>query len=301
MSQQAVIEQFIITLSAEQGAASHTLEAYRSDLALISDALPAGARLETVSADHISAILGLWHKQGRAPSTIARRLSALRHFMNWQIAEGLRADNPCLHIDTPKQAKQLPKSLSEDEVARLIAACSQLDGADGLRMAAGLELLYAAGLRISELLEIKTSAIKTDSQMLLITGKGGKERLVSLTRIAIDTALRWCEMRDDGAIITEHDQLMGDRNGQMSRQKFSQLLKQLAHIASIDPAKVSPHKLRHSFATHMLNRGADLRSLQILLGHADISTTQIYTHTRPERLAGLVNHAHPLADIHKKH
>jgi len=300
MSQQAVIEQFIITLSAEQGAAPHTLEAYRSDLELIAEALPAGTGFDRLTAEHISAILGLWHSQNRAPSTIARRLSALRHFMSWQIAEGLRADNPCLHIDTPKQAKQLPKSLTEDEVARLIAACGRLDDGDRLRMAAGLELLYAAGLRISELLEIRTSAIKPDSQMLLITGKGGKERLVPLTRIAIDTALRWCEMRDNDGIITDHDQLMGDRNGLMNRQKFSQLLKQLAQIASIEPSKVSPHKLRHSFATHMLNRGADLRSLQILLGHADISTTQIYTHTRPERLAGLVNHAHPLADMRKK-
>jgi integrase/recombinase XerD len=300
MSQQAVIEQFIITLSAEQGAAPHTLEAYRSDLELIAEALPAGTGFDRLTAEHISAILGLWHSQNRAPSTIARRLSALRHFMSWQIAEGLRADNPCLHIDTPKQAKQLPKSLTEDEVARLIAACGRLDDGDRLRMAAGLELLYAAGLRISELLEIRTSAIKPDSQMLLITGKGGKERLVPLTRIAIDTALRWCKMRDNDGIITDHDQLMGDRNGLMSRQKFSQLLKQLAQIASIDPSKVSPHKLRHSFATHMLNRGADLRSLQILLGHADISTTQIYTHTRPERLAGLVNHAHPLADMREK-
>jgi len=299
MSQQQVIEQFIITLSAEQGASIHTLDAYRSDLTIIATALPATARFDTVTAEQLSALLGDWHRQKLSAATISRRLSALRHFMSWQIAEGFRKDNPCLHIDTPKQAKQLPKSLSEDEVARLISACDQLAEKDRLRMAAGLELLYAAGLRISELLDIRTSAIKADSQMLLITGKGGKERLVPLTRIAIDTALRWCERRDSEP-ITDHDQLMGDKSGQMSRQKFSELLKQLALIAGIEPEKVSPHKLRHSFATHMLNRGADLRSLQVLLGHADISTTQIYTHTRPERLAGLVNHAHPLADKFKK-
>lgn len=299
MSQDRVIEQFIITLSAEQGASIHTLDAYRSDLALTADALPANTGFEHVTADDISKILGLWHRQHLSAATISRRLSALRHFMVWQIAEGIRRDNPCLHIDTPKQAKQLPKSLSEDEVARLISACAKLAEPHRIRMAAGLELLYAAGLRISELLDIKTSAIKPENQMLLVTGKGGKERLVPLTKIAIETALRWCEMRDKNG-IADHDQLMGDATGQMSRQKFSQLLKQLAHIAGIEPAKVSPHILRHSFATHMLNRGADLRSLQILLGHADISTTQIYTHTRPERLAGLVNHAHPLADKHKK-
>jgi len=299
MSQQQVIEQFIITLSAEQGASIHTLDAYRSDLTIIATALPAKARFDTVTAEQLSALLGDWHRQKLSAATISRRLSALRHFMSWQFAEGFRKDNPCLHIDTPKQAKQLPKSLSEDEVARLISACDQLAEKDRLRMAAGLELLYAAGLRISELLDIRTSAIKADSQMLLITGKGGKERLVPLTRIAIDTALRWCERRDSEP-ITDHDQLMGDKSGQMSRQKFSELLKQLALTAGIEPEKVSPHKLRHSFATHMLNRGADLRSLQLLLGHADISTTQIYTHTRPERLAGLVNHAHPLADKFKK-
>lgn len=300
MNDNRLIEHFLFTLSAEQGSSSHTLQAYQSDLGIIAAELPENVAFRTVEADQLSALIGGWRRSGLKPTTIARRLSALRHFMSWQTAENYRKDNPCLHIDSPKKAKSLPQSLSEAEINQLFSACSHLPSPTNLQMQAGLEILYAAGLRISELLAIETGAIRPDSKMLMVTGKGGRQRLVPLTEIAVSTAQQWLEMRDQDGPVLGHSQLLGCRETTLTRQKFALLLKQCASIAKIDVHKVSPHKLRHSFATHMLNRGADLRSVQSLLGHADIATTQIYTHTRPERLAGLVNHAHPLAPASKK-
>lgn len=300
MHNTALIEQFIYTLSAEQGVSQLTLDAYSSDLEIISDGLPKGIHFTTVTSAQLSKIVGQWYKQALKPATIARRLSALRHFMSWQTAESHRKDNPSLHIDSPKKPKSLPKSLSEREISQLLTACSDLPPPVNLQMRAGLEMMYSAGLRISELLSIEIGDIRAASKMLMITGKGGKQRLVPLTDIALQTALAWQQERDKDGPIIGHNQFLGDAQKPLTRQKFASMLKQCATLAGIDDARVSPHKLRHSFATHMLNRGADLRSLQSFLGHADISTTQIYTHTRPERLAGLVNHAHPLAPASKK-
>lgn len=300
MNNPRLAEQFIITLAAEKGISRNTQESYHSDLDLIAQEMQAGVSFTQLNAEQITQLITGWNASGLKQTTIARRLSALRHFMSWLTAENLRTDNPCLHIDSPKKPRTLPQSLTEAEISQLLAGCEQLGEPEGLQMRAGLELLYAAGLRISELLAIKTGDIRKDTGMLMVTGKGGKQRLVPLTDIAAQMAQQWLDWRDKDGPVTAHHQLLGNRNTELTRQKFSQLLKKCAAFAGIDATRVSPHKLRHSFATHMLNRGADLRSLQTLLGHADISTTQIYTHTRPERLAGLIRNAHPLAPGLKK-
>ena len=215
--------------------------------------------------------------------------------MAWLVSDQYRTEDPCLLLDSPKSPNRLPKSLSEQEVADLIDATDYLDNPNKERMRAALELLYATGLRISELLDLQVTDISEHTEMIIIRGKGSKERLVPVTRGARDLTLKWIEQRDAKGPVMRTNQLFGDAAGKMSRQKFSLLLKKIAKFADIDPARVSPHILRHSFATHILNRGADLLSLQALLGHADIATTQIYTKTRSDRLSGLVKNAHPLA------
>jgi integrase/recombinase XerD len=247
------------------------------------------------SADNLRQLVKMWEAERLALRTRARRLSTLRQFMSWLVADGYRLDNPAQFMDAPKLPESLPKSLSEEEIIELLAATAKLHAPDNLRMAAALELLYAGGLRISELLALKIQDISPSKTALMITGKGGKERLVPITDFALKLCADWLEWRDDDGPVLHSDQLFASREKQITRQSFSLLLKKIAVLANIDTARVSPHKLRHSFATHMLNRGADLRTLQALLGHADIATTQIYTRTRPDRLKGLVGAAHPLA------
>ena len=296
-----LINRFLQTIAAEKAVSKHTLNAYQNDLCvtatglvhLASDTSEGG--LETASAKDLRYGLHLWHKRGLTARTIARRLSALRHFMSWMVAEKYRADNPSQFLDSPKLPQSLPKSLSEDEVKALIEASAHLPEKQALQMRAGLELLYAAGLRISELLALRVQDLSRDRQVLVIKGKGGRERLAPLTAISIKVARLWLAHRDAGGPVTHSDQLLADAKSELSRQKFSALLKQMAAHAGLRSARVSPHVLRHSFATHMLNNGADLRSLQTLLGHADIATTQVYTTTRPDRLHQLVTGAHPLA------
>ena len=213
----------------------------------------------------------MWEAEGLAARTRARRLSTLRQFMSWLVADGYRLDNPAQFIDAPKLPESLPKSLSEEEIIQLLAATAKLPAPDNLRMAAALELLYAGGLRISELLALKIQDISRSKTALMITGKGGKERLVPVTDFALKLCADWLEWRDDDGPILHSDQLFASRKKEITRQSFSLLLKKTAMLADIDTNRVSPHKLRHSFATHMLNRGADLRTLQALLGHADIA------------------------------
>jgi len=296
-----LIGRFLDTVAAEKAASEHTLAAYKSDLNLtvtslsgLSSATASGG-LQTASADDLRCVLHSWHDAGFTARTTARRLSAVRHFMSWMVADGYRRDNPAQFLDNPKLPQGLPKSLSEKEIQNLIEASTSLPEPDALRMRAGLELLYAAGLRVSELLALRVQDIAKDRHTLIIKGKGGRERLAPLTSVSVEVALLWLNRRDADGPVTHSDQLLADTRSQMSRQKFSLLLKQMAVSAGLAPERVTPHVLRHSFATHMLNRGADLRSLQTLLGHADISTTQIYTHTRSHRLQTLVADTHPLA------
>ena len=245
-------------------------------------------------------LLAGWTEGGLAARSVARRLSALRQMMAWLVEERVRPDNPCRWIDNPKQPAALPKSLSEEEITALITAAQALAPAtEALRMTAMLELLYATGLRVSELVSLPVDQFRRELETVIVTGKGGKERLVAMGRPARDATAAWIAARDATEAFVTSPYLFPFRDSHVSRQQFAAALKRVGAAAGIDPRRVSPHVVRHSFATHMLNRGADLRGLQTLLGHADISTTQIYTKIRPDRLAGLVAAAHPLAKANR--
>ena len=291
------IAQFLTALSAEKASAQLTLAAYERDLCDADEMLARhGVGLVSAKVDDLRKLLGEWHKRQLAPRTTQRRLSALRGYYAFLSSEGVRRDNPASHLDSPKAGQALPESLTEAEVAGLIEGARHLPHReDAMMMDAALELLYVTGLRISELLHLRERDILQQEQSLTIIGKGGKERLILLTDLSLEKAMRWLGWRHknqpdylDEALFSRHKKPLG-------RAQFAIMLKQIAGIAGIAPTKVSPHKLRHSFATHMLNRGADLRTLQVMLGHADISTTQIYTKTRNDRLSGLVQDMHPLA------
>ena len=297
-----LISLFLDAISAMRAASANTLAAYRRDLADTSALLGAeAASLADCTADDLRRVIALWHQRGLSTRSVARRLSALRQFMSWAVEDQIRADNPCRWIDNPSLPTSLPQSLSEDEVAKLLAAAEAMQPAAlSLRAVAMLEILYATGLRVSELVSLQVTQFRRDPDSVLVVGKGGRERLVPLGMAAKRAAADWLNLRDATPAYLLSDFMFPDDKSAadgaaMSRHQFAQLLKLIASKAKISPHRVTPHKLRHSFATHMLNRGADLRSLQTMLGHADISTTQIYTASRPERLAGLVADAHPLA------
>ena len=297
-----VITEFLQAMAADRGLARNSLAAYRRDLVASLGGLAArGTSFETCEADDLRDLLGVWHAGGLAARSVARRLSALRQLMGWLVEEGVRTDNPCRWIDSPKQPSSLPKSLSEAEMAALITAARDLQRpAQARRMTAMLELLYATGLRVSELVTLPVDQFRRDLATIIVAGKGGRERLVALGAPARAAVAGWLEERDAMPAYVTSPYLFPHGDTHLSRQQFAAALKGLAGKAGLDPARVSPHVVRHSFATHMLNRGADLRGLQTLLGHADISTTQIYTATRPDRLAGLVAAAHPLANMNQQ-
>jgi integrase/recombinase XerD len=230
--------------------------------------------------------------QGLSPRTQARRLASIRQFHKFLLREGVRLEDPSRLLSAPKAGAPLPKNLTEAEVDQLLAAAALSEGRVGLVMRAGLEILYASGLRISELLALPAAALTADAEMLLVRGKGGRDRVVPLSDAAREAAqaLR--------AVLPKNGKWLfpgRDSRRPLTRQAFFLQLKQVVAKAGLDPARVSPHVLRHSFASHLLGRGADLRSLQLLLGHADIATTQIYTHLLAERLQRLVERHHPLA------
>ena len=297
-----LIMMFLDALVAMRAVSANTLAAYRRDLADTSQLLHAGkTSLSDCNADDLRQVISLWHQRGLSARSVARRLSALRQFMGWAVDDQIRTDNPCRWIDSPSLPAPLPKSLSEDEVAKLLAAANAMQPpALSYRAVAMLEILYATGLRVSELVHLQVSQFRRQPDSILVVGKGGRERLVPLGLAAKRAAADWLELRDSipGYLLSDYMFPGVSSNadgGAMTRQQFAQVLKSIAVAAQIDPRRVTPHKIRHSFATHMLNRGADLRSLQTMLGHADIATTQIYTSSRPDRLAGLVADAHPLA------
>jgi integrase/recombinase XerD len=287
------VEAFLEMLAAERGAARNTLLAYEADLAdYAAFATRRGGRVATGDGAMLHAYMAGLGAAGLAPRSAARRLSALRQFHRFLLAEGVREDDPTVLLDTPRLAPALPKYLAEDEVDALLAAARARPPAQALPATAALELLYATGLRVSELLALPATALRGDVALLAIRGKGGKERLVPLSDAAKTAAAALLAARRRPS-----PWLFPGRGKQaMTRQGFGLLLKRVALDARLDPARVSPHVLRHSFASHMLARGADLRSLQLLLGHSDIATTQIYTHVLAERLHRLVQEHHPLAD-----
>ncbi len=294
-------------LSAERGAAANTLDAYRRDLLDLSSFLSTrGVSVAGAGEDDLRAYLSDVESRGMSAQTTARRLSSLRQFHKFLFSEGVRADNPATVIESPRLGRPLPKVMSEDEVDRLLEAARSQRGTEAdiaglkrMRLICLLEVLYATGLRVSELVGLPLSAVTGDDRFIAVRGKGGRERLVPLTeraREAIDAYLG--ARRKNSGDARESDKWLfpsSSRQGHLTRQRFAQELKSVAAAAGIDTGRVSPHVLRHAFASHLLAHGADLRAVQQMLGHADISTTQIYTHVLEERLRRLVEGHHPLA------
>ena len=297
-------------LTAERGAAAHTLEAYTRDLSEFLALLAAkGKTARTATPENLRAFLAGLVRKGLAPTSRARKLSAIRQFFRFLLTEGLRKDDPCSAIDSPCLPRPLPKILSFAEVETLLdtaagASDRAVDGAArrrALRLYALLETLYATGLRVSELISLPHGVLVADDRVLTIKGKGGRERLVPLNDAARNALAAHIAAVEEDEVNgrTKSPWLFPSSEGQhLTRQRFGQELKALAIAAGIEPARVSPHVLRHAFASHLLERGADLRTVQQLLGHADISTTQIYTHVIEERLRRLVEEHHPLAQAH---
>lgn len=301
------VDAFLEMMSAERGAAANTLAAYSRDLRDWSAAL-APQTLLSASTGHLEGVLAGWAQglngePALGASTAARKLSAMKQYCLFAQTEGLRADNPAHRLRAPKAAKPLPKGMSQDEVDRLLDHAATDQTPKGLRMMALLEILYAGGLRVSELVSLRTAQMRRRDGCLMIKGKGGRERLVPLTEPALDALARWMTVRDktlpgglDAAARAKPFLFPSNgKLGHLTRERFSQLLKDLARDAGLQPSRISPHVLRHAFATHLLEGGADLRAVQTLLGHADISTTQIYTHVLDARLKALVESAHPMA------
>jgi len=301
-----LIEAFLEMMAVERAAAASTLKNYGRDLERFAGfALSRGETLETAGAEDIAAWLATLEADGIGASTAALKVSALRQFFQFLYAEGARADDPSAIIERPKTRRPLPKVLTSQEVEALFEAAAKTKGAAGLRLTAMLEIIYAAGLRVSELVALPLAAIRRDERMVLVRGKGGKERMAPLTQRAIDAAHDYLKQRKEFLPKTRaaaSPWLFPSRgkSGHISAARFAQQLKDLAVAAGIEPARVSPHVLRHAFATHLLEGGVDLRSLQQMLGHADITTTEIYTHIAQDRLKDLVFSKHPLAKKQEK-
>lgn len=292
---------FLEMMSAERGASPNTLEGYRRDLERYADYL-AGMRSDALSADQsaISQHLSGLTAEGLAASTVARQFSAIRQFHAFLAAEGYRGDNPARILSAPKTTRPLPKILSVADVDALLKTAEAAANekarpkaqAKALRLYVLLELIYATGMRVSELVGLPRAAALRDTSYLAIKGKGGRERIVPLNDTARDALKTWLLQLGDGPFLFP----AATKTGHLDRQVFGRELKDLAIAAGLSPSRVSPHVLRHAFASHLLQNGANLRIVQTLLGHQDISTTQIYTHVLDERLRALVNTHHPLAD-----
>jgi integrase/recombinase XerD len=302
--QQPEVEAFLEMLVATRGAAHNTVVAYQQDLRQFSSFLEgksgSSIPLVHVSSDHINRYLIHLSREGREAATLSRHLSSLRQFYQFLVSEGWATHNPTLNLDAPRSRRPLPKVLSEEEITRLLEAARTQTHPEGCRLYALLEVLYASGLRVSELVCLPLTSIHPDRPFLLIKGKGGKERLVPLSKPALNALQAYLAIRpaflEKGSALAEKWLFpSSSKEGHLTRQRFGQLLKELALAANLDPAKVSPHIIRHAFATHLLRGGADLLSIQKLLGHADLSTTQIYTHVATDHLKDLVNTHHPLA------
>jgi integrase/recombinase XerD len=290
------IEAFLEMMAVERDASPHTLSAYARDL---TDAETSTGGLMQADAEAVEAWFADLSRRGLSAATAARRRSAARQFYRFALAEGWRTDDPSRRLDAPKQGRSLPKVLSRDEIDRLLDAAGRRDAAAGLRLVALVELAYASGLRVSELLGLKVEAVRRDPAYLIVRGKGGKERLAPLNVAARTAVKTWLTARDAKRKPGTPDSPWlfpsSGKSGHLTPRRFAQLLDEAALVAGIDPSRVSPHVLRHAFATHLLEGGADLRVVQTLLGHADIATTQIYTHVATDRLAQVVQQNHPLA------
>lgn len=300
-----IIDDFLTTMIADRGLAANTEEAYRTDLEEFFVALPHGVDAQSFSREHAEAwFASLSAVHHYAPSTMARKLSSLRQFCLYLIESEVRTDHPCDHLVTPKQARHLPDTLSVEEMGRLMHTLTQRDKPHAIRLYAMLHVLYGAGLRVSEMVGLKQSHIQHSPMiqhgvLLHVRGKGNKERLIPLHPVSWQAVQHYLVVRNqfikqgavDAGWLFPSERAA---SGHITRQGFAQLLKQLSHEAEIDPQRVHPHALRHSFATHLLEGGADLRSIQSLLGHASISTTERYTHVTQQHLKEVVRTKHPL-------
>jgi integrase/recombinase XerD len=303
---------YLDMLAAERGAAYNTLAAYHRDLADFASYLAgAGRSIKSATTEDVRLYLGALSQRGLRPASVARRLSAVRQLYRFLYAEGHRKEDPAAVLEGPKRSRPLPKTLSLAEVDRLLRCAAQRDPAAALseqvravRLACLVELLYATGLRVSELVALPFAAARRDARVIVVRGKGNKERLVPLNdaakhAVAVYLALRAEAAGDSAAPPAPPSKWLfpsSGGSGHLTRQHFARELKTLAAAAGLRAAQVSPHVLRHAFASHLLHNGADLRVVQTLLGHADISTTQIYTHVLDERLKSLVRDLHPLAE-----
>jgi integrase/recombinase XerD len=314
ISDDRLIDLYLDMLAAERGAAANTLEAYRRDLDDFSGYLGEhGSTIATAGSDDIRGYLGALAARGFSAASVARRLSAVRQLFRFLYAEGNRKDDPAAAIEGPKRGRPLPKVLSVSHVDQLLSVAHAAIADTGrsaperlraARLACLLEVLYATGLRVSELVTLPASAARRDERMLIVRGKGNKERLVPLNDSARKSMRDYMALREEAAKETRKGSVKASKwlfpsfgeSGHLTRQHFARDLKALAAAAGLKPKQVSPHVLRHAFASHLLQNGADLRSVQTLLGHADISTTQIYTHVLEERLKSLVRDLHPLSE-----
>lgn len=297
------IAAFLEMMSAERGASLNTLDAYRRDLSDASEFL--GGSLVKAQSPDIAAYMADLKSRGMAPSTAARRLSAIKRFFRFLFEERDRKDNPTSHIDGPKTQRDVPDVLSREEMAHLLATCKE-----DVRLTCLVELLYGAGLRVSELVSLQMGALprrkmlRWETREIIVRGKGGKERLCPLGEPALNAIKDWLAVREETMPKLEVARKRAQnfvfpsrgKDGHLTRRRLGQMLEQLSVKAGLDASRVHPHALRHAYATHLLQGGADLRSVQTLLGHADISTTQIYTHVMTDELAELLETAHPLAN-----
>jgi len=308
VSDEALVELFLDMLAAERGAGKNTLDAYRNDLADLSAHLRAAGRtIAGANTDDLRGFLSSLAERGFKAASLARRLSAVRQLYRFLYAEGKRSDDPAAVLEGPKRGRTLPKVLSIAEVDGLLArARKDMEDSDqpqaarlrSARLLCLLEVVYATGLRVSELVALPAAAARRDQRMLVVRGKGGKERLVPLNQAAKLAMADYLKLRADSERDAASKWLFPSfgEQGHLTRQHFARELKALGSACGIAPARLSPHVLRHAFASHLLHNGADLRVVQTLLGHADISTTQIYTHVLEERLKALVRDLHPLTD-----
>ena len=299
---------FLDMLAAERGAGKNTLAAYGRDLADFTAHLAGRRSVAKATTDDIRAYLGDLAARGMQATTVARRLSAIRQLYRFLYTEGQRRDDPAAVLEGPKRGRTLPKTLTLAEVDRLLRVAGEFDlqappsvRLRAARLACLVELLYATGLRVSELVALPASAARRDARVIVVRGKGNKDRMVPLNDAAKQAMAQYLALVAEAgggraAACKWLFPSFGD-SGHLTRQHFARELKALAGAAGLRPAQLSPHVLRHAFASHLLHNGADLRVVQTLLGHADISTTQIYTHVLEERLKSLVRDLHPLADV----
>jgi integrase/recombinase XerD len=294
------IEAFLDMMSAERGASRNTIEAYRRDLTAF---VEVAGDLRNATREDIKRYLAKLSRSGAAATSQARRLSSLRQYFAFLYSEGARSDDPTLAVEAPRRARPLPKVLSGEDVEKLIVAARLRaeEDAEGKRLLCLVEIFYAAGLRVTELATLPLAAVRRRDNFLFVKGKGGKERVAPLNNEARAAIATYLDVRAE--FLPRMKNAAAERylfpsrgaEGHLTRRRCHQMLKELAVDAGVDPDKLSPHVLRHAFATHLVEGGADLRSVQTMLGHSDISTTQIYTHVASERLKSVVNAAHPLA------